>query len=129
MLSNDGSALDAVQAAVVVMEDSPHFNTGHGAALNTAGEYELDASIMDGATLKAGAVTLVRRIRNTQRLRPAAYLGSDGSRDGGRHRRRQYHGLSHHQRTFPHRRSGARLLKPDAAQRHLSCELNELELS
>ena len=59
-----GSALDAVQAAVVVMEDSPHFNAGHGAALTETGEHELDASIMDGATLAAGAVCTVRRTRN-----------------------------------------------------------------
>ena len=64
VLSADGSALDAVQAAVVVLEDSPHFNAGHGAALNEAAEHELDASIMDGASLAAGAVCAVRRIRN-----------------------------------------------------------------
>jgi isoaspartyl peptidase/L-asparaginase-like protein (Ntn-hydrolase superfamily) len=46
------------------MEDSPHFNAGHGATLNEAGFHELDASIMDGATLSAGAVTLVRHVRN-----------------------------------------------------------------
>ena len=43
------------------MEDSPHFNAGHGAALTETGEHELDASIMDGATLAAGAVCAVRR--------------------------------------------------------------------
>jgi beta-aspartyl-peptidase (threonine type) len=64
VLTTGGAALDAVQAAVVVMEDSPHFNAGYGAALNTNGKHELDASIMDGRTLEAGAVTLVRRIRN-----------------------------------------------------------------
>lgn len=64
ILSAGGSALDAVEAAVVVMEDSPHFNAGHGAALNTDGDHELDASIMDGRDLSAGGVTLVRRIRN-----------------------------------------------------------------
>lgn len=64
VLQAGGSALDAVQAAVVVMEDSPHFNAGHGAALNTDGEHELDASIMDGRTLETGAVTLTRHIRN-----------------------------------------------------------------
>ncbi|MDO1583519.1 isoaspartyl peptidase/L-asparaginase family protein [Rhizobium oryzicola] len=64
ILTNGGSALDAVEAAVVVMEDSPHFNAGYGAALNTDGEHDLDASIMDGRDLGAGAVTLVRRIRN-----------------------------------------------------------------
>lgn len=64
VLSAGGTSLDAVEAAVRVMEDSPHFNAGHGAALNAAGEHELDASIMDGRTLEAGAVALVRRIRN-----------------------------------------------------------------
>ena len=57
-------AVEAVEAAVVVMEDLPHFNAGHGAALNADGEHELDSSIMRGSDLAAGAVTLVRRIRN-----------------------------------------------------------------
>ena len=64
ILRAGGSALDAVQATVVVMEDSPHFNAGHGAALTARAEHELDASIMDGATLAAGAVCMVRRVRN-----------------------------------------------------------------
>jgi len=64
ILRQGGRALDAVEAAVIVMENSPHFNAGYGAALNAAGEHELDASIMDGETLAAGAVTLARRIRN-----------------------------------------------------------------
>ena len=64
ILQAGGSALDAVQATVVVMEDSPHFNAGHGAALTEAAEHELDASIMHGATLAAGAVCTVRRVRN-----------------------------------------------------------------
>lgn len=64
ILRAGGPALDAVQACVVVMEDSPHFNAGHGAALTEAAEHELDASIMDGATLAAGAVCTVRRTRN-----------------------------------------------------------------
>ena len=64
VLRSGGSALDAVQAAVTVMEDSPHFNAGHGAALTERAEHELDASIMDGATLAAGAVCMVRRVRN-----------------------------------------------------------------
>lgn len=59
-----GSSVDAVEAAVRVMEDSPQFNAGHGAAFNAEGEHELDASIMDGATLAAGAVCAVKRIRN-----------------------------------------------------------------
>lgn len=64
VLTAGGGAVDAVEAAVVVMEDSPQFNAGYGAALNTAGEHELDASIMNGATLEAGGVCAARRIRN-----------------------------------------------------------------
>ncbi len=64
ILAKGGSSVDAVEAAVIVMEDSPHFNAGYGAALNAAGEHELDASIMDGATLAGGAVAAVRRVRN-----------------------------------------------------------------
>jgi beta-aspartyl-peptidase (threonine type) len=58
------TAVDAVAAAVVVLEDSPLFNAGRGSSFNTDGEIEMDASIMDGATLRAGAVAAVRRIRN-----------------------------------------------------------------
>jgi len=64
ILQAQGSALDAVQAAVVVMEDSIYFNAGYGAALNAEGEHELDAAIMDGSTLAAGAVCAARQIRN-----------------------------------------------------------------
>lgn len=64
VLKRGGRAIDAVQAAVVVMEDSPHFNAGHGAALNENGIHEMDASIMDGETLAAGAVCTSRHIRN-----------------------------------------------------------------
>ena len=67
VLTQGGPALDAVEATVVVLEDSPHFNAGRGAALNTDGEHELDAAIMDGAALRAGAVCAVRRIRNPVR--------------------------------------------------------------
>lgn len=64
ILRGGGTALDAVQATVVVMEDSPHFNAGHGAALTARAEHELDAAIMDGNNLAAGAVCMVRRVRN-----------------------------------------------------------------
>lgn len=57
-------ALDAVEAAVRVLEDDPAFNAGVGAVLNRDGDAELDAAIMDGASLRAGAVAAVRRIRN-----------------------------------------------------------------
>lgn len=77
ILSAGGSALDAVEAAVVAMEDSPHFNAGYGAALTEAGAHELDASIMDGATLRAGAVCAARRVRNPIRAARAVMDTSD----------------------------------------------------
>ncbi len=60
-------AVDAVEICVTVLENSPHFNAGHGAALNRAGEHELDAAIMDGQTQAAGAVCGARTIRNPVR--------------------------------------------------------------
>ena len=64
VLRTGGSALDAVSAAVVALEDAPHFNAGHGAVFTHDGHNELDAAIMDGATLRAGAIAGVRRVRN-----------------------------------------------------------------
>lgn len=64
VLAGGGSALDAVVAAVRVMEDSPLFNAGKGAVFTSEGKNEMDASIMDGRDGKAGAVAGVRRIRN-----------------------------------------------------------------
>lgn len=77
VLRAGGRSLDAVEAAVVLMEDSPHFNAGHGAALNENSEHELDASIMDGATLAAGAVCAVRRVRNPIRAARAVLERGD----------------------------------------------------
>jgi len=64
VLDKGGSSLDAVVAAVKILEDSPLFNAGKGAVFSHAGVNELDAAIMDGATQKAGAVAGVRHIRN-----------------------------------------------------------------
>ena len=64
LLNEGGSSLDAVTAAVVSLEDNPLFNAGRGAVLSRDGLAELDASIMDGATLAAGAVCGLRHIRN-----------------------------------------------------------------
>lgn len=58
------SAVDAVTAAITVLEDDPHFNAGRGAVFNHDGRNELDASIMDGSTRKAGAVAGVHRVKN-----------------------------------------------------------------
>ncbi len=64
VLRQGGSALDAVVAAIVLMEDSGIFNAGKGAVFTNTGTCELDASIMDGATRAAGAVAGVKRIKN-----------------------------------------------------------------
>lgn len=64
ILMDGGSVLDAVTEAVRLLEECPLFNAGKGSVLTSAGTYELDASIMDGATLAAGAVTCVKRLRN-----------------------------------------------------------------
>jgi len=68
ILSRGGSALDAVEAAIVVLEDDPVFDAGTGSHLNLDGRVELDAIVMDGGTLRAGAVAAVQRIRNPIRL-------------------------------------------------------------
>lgn len=63
-LQSGGSSIDAVSSAVVALENSPHFNAGKGAVFTHEGRNELDASIMDGATLRAGAIADVKRIGN-----------------------------------------------------------------
>jgi beta-aspartyl-peptidase (threonine type) len=64
VLKNGGSSLDAVVKSIVVLEDSPRFNAGKGAVFAHDGTNELDAAIMDGATLRAGAVASVHRAKN-----------------------------------------------------------------
>jgi L-asparaginase / beta-aspartyl-peptidase len=64
VLQDGRSSIDAVIAAVMVLEDDPLFNAGRGGSLNSDGDVEMDASIMEGAKLRAGAVAAVRRIRN-----------------------------------------------------------------
>jgi len=68
VLAAGGPSIDAVVAAVCVMEDSPLFNAGRGAAFTAEGTNELDAAVMDGATLQAGAVTLVTCVKNPVKL-------------------------------------------------------------
>jgi beta-aspartyl-peptidase (threonine type) len=64
VLRDGGTALDAVETAACLLEDDPLFNAGRGAVFSAAGRNELDASIMDGATLNAGAVAAVTRVRH-----------------------------------------------------------------
>ncbi len=68
VLAAGGSATDAVVSAVVVLEDDPHFNAGHGAALTAEGTAELDAAIMAGDGRRAGSVAQLTRVRNPVEL-------------------------------------------------------------
>jgi beta-aspartyl-peptidase (threonine type) len=64
VLDSGGTSLDAVEAVIHVLEDDPHFNAGRGAVFTVEGKNEMDSSIMDGATLKAGAVAGVTHTRH-----------------------------------------------------------------
>jgi len=86
ILSAGGTAMDAVEAAVRVLEDDPHFNAGRGAALSHEGVAELDAAIMDGSSRAAGAVAGVTATRNPVSLARAVMeesrhvlLGGEGA--------------------------------------------------
>jgi L-asparaginase / beta-aspartyl-peptidase len=77
VLQNGGSSLDAVTRAVVLLEDNPLFNAGRGSVFTLDGRNELDASIMEGRTLKAGAVCGLTRIRNPVELARAVMERSE----------------------------------------------------
>ena len=64
ILQNGGKSLDAIEAAIKILEDSPLFNAGKGAVFTNDGKNELDASVMDGKTLGAGAVAGLHRVKN-----------------------------------------------------------------
>ena len=87
VLARGGTSLDAVVAAVSTFEDDPNFNAGRGASFTAAGTNELDACVMDGASLRAGAVTLVTTVKNPVQLAPPRH-GEDAARHAGGPRRR-----------------------------------------
>jgi beta-aspartyl-peptidase (threonine type) len=68
ILTSGGSALDAIEATIVVLENDPVFDAGLGSHLNLDGKVECDAIVMNGATLRAGAAAALQRIRNPIRL-------------------------------------------------------------
>ncbi|HMF54910.1 MAG TPA: isoaspartyl peptidase/L-asparaginase [Pyrinomonadaceae bacterium] len=91
VLENGGASLDAVETAIKIMEDSPLFNAGKGAVFTNAGTNELDASVMDGRTLKAGAVAGVKHIKNPITLArmvmersPHVMMAGDGAEEFAR---------------------------------------------
>ena len=86
ILEAGGTALDAVEAAVLVLEESPRFNAGKGAVFNAEGGHDLDAAVMEGHTRRAGAVAGLTTIRNPIRLAravmehsPHVFLAGDGA--------------------------------------------------
>jgi L-asparaginase / beta-aspartyl-peptidase len=88
VLERGGSSLDAVTAAVRTLEDDPQFNAGRGAVLAHNGDAELDAAIMDGAAVRAGAVAAVRHVKNPIELArlvmeksPHVLLVADGAEE------------------------------------------------
>jgi beta-aspartyl-peptidase (threonine type) len=86
VLTRGGTAIEAVEAAVVVMEDDPTFDAGRGSFLNADGKVQLDAMVMCGATLRAGGVGCVERVRNAIKAArkvleesPHVYLVGEGA--------------------------------------------------
>jgi len=86
ILSRGGSALDAIEAAIMVLEDDPVFDAGYGSHLNLDGRVECDAIIVNGATLRAGAATTLQRVKNPIQLArkilelcPHMMLAADGA--------------------------------------------------
>ena len=97
ILIRSGTALDAVVQATVTLEDDPLFNAGRGSCLTEDGTVEVDASLMDGSTFRAGAVGAVRNIKNAIRL--ARAIMTDGRHvflvGEGAERFARAHGLPH----------------------------------
>jgi beta-aspartyl-peptidase (threonine type) len=86
VLKSGGSSMDAVTKAILILEDSPRFNAGKGAVFTHDGRNELDSAIMDGATLRAGAIAGVHRVKNPVLLAravmeksPHVFMTGDGA--------------------------------------------------
>jgi L-asparaginase / beta-aspartyl-peptidase len=77
VLEKGGTAINAVKVACIVLEDNVLFNAGRGSVFTKAGDHEMDAAIMDGATLKAGSVAGVRNVRNPVQLAAEVMLHSN----------------------------------------------------
>lgn len=91
VLENNGTAVDAAEAAVKYMEDCELFNCGRGSAINAKGEVEMCCAMMDGNSMKAGAVAIIKEVKNPVTVAKAImqsdellYLGSTGAEDFAR---------------------------------------------
>src|SRR3954469_7470306 len=86
ILADGGSCVDAVEQAIRILEDDPTFNAGFGSALNSEGEVEMDAAVMEGSALHAGAVASIRGVRHPISVArkvmdtPHTLLSGDGAR-------------------------------------------------
>ena len=125
ILNQGGRSLDAVEAAIGILEDSPLFNAGKGAVFTSAGENELDASVMDGETMKAGAVGGVTVVKNpikaaraVMEQTPHVLLTGDGADEFAKSAGleivdRQYFHTEHRWQSWRKRRHQKPGLKPD----------------
>lgn len=92
LLEDRGTCLEAVEAAIKILEDDPTFNAGFGSTLNSLGEVEMDAAIMEGSGLHAGAVASIRGVRHPISVArevmdtPHALLSGEGARNFARER-------------------------------------------
>ncbi|MDQ6911956.1 MAG: isoaspartyl peptidase/L-asparaginase family protein [Verrucomicrobiota bacterium] len=92
LLADRGTCLDAVEAAIRILEDDPIFNAGFGSMLNSLGEVEMDAAIMEGSELHAGAVASIRGVRHPISVArqvmdtPHALLSGEGARNFAKER-------------------------------------------
>jgi L-asparaginase / beta-aspartyl-peptidase len=129
ILNKGGASLDAIEAAITILEDSPLFNAGKGAVFTSAGENEMDASIMDGSTMKAGAVGGVTIVKNPIRAAravmeqtPHVLLAGDGADEFAKSANleivdRKYFHTEHRWESWQKRRTEKPVLKPDAKKR------------
>ncbi len=123
VLAAGGSSLKAVTAALVILEDSPYFNAGRGAVLNEDGEVELDAAVMNGADLAAGAVAAVRGVKNPILLAravldhsPHVLLGGRGAEQFGREQHIEFMPADYFKTEFRLEQWRRRKDNPQAAQ-------------
>jgi len=134
VLQQGGTSLDAVGAAIAILEDSPLFNAGKGAVFTSAGENEMDASIMDGNSMKAGAVGGVTVVKNPIRAAravmdrtPHVLLTGGGADEFAKSAQleivdRKYFHTDHRWESWQKRRNQKPGLKPDAKKKRSSLQ-------
>lgn len=132
ILGKGGSSLDAIESAIAILEDSPLFNAGKGAVFTSAGENELDASIMDGKTMKAGAVGGVTVVKNpikaaraVMEQTPHVLLSGDGADEFAKSAKldivdRKYFYTEHRWQSWQKRRNQKPAIKPDGKKKKSS---------